>query len=122
VITLWFFKQCAQQSASGHMLSSFTKCPSIGSQCTQWVHAGHIVKVPIKWPLGTLWKNSLVSFMILFKMYPVYAWATHWEFFQKVSSDVATKYSTIHSLISLRVCCEIQPNWEFIVNTLKRTP
>ena len=30
------------------MLSSFTKCPSIRSQCVLWVHAGHIVKVPIK--------------------------------------------------------------------------
>ena len=52
VITLWFFKQCGQPSASGHMLSSFTKCPSIWSQCALWFHAGHIVKVPIKVATG----------------------------------------------------------------------
>ena len=50
--TLWLFKQCAQPSASEHMLSSFTKCPSIWSQCALWVHAGHIVKVPIKVATG----------------------------------------------------------------------
>ena len=52
VITLWLFKQCGQPSASGDMLSSFRKCPSIWSQCALWVHAGHIVKVPIKVATG----------------------------------------------------------------------
>ena len=52
VITLWFFKQCAQSSAGGDVLSSFTKCPSIWSQCALWVHAGCIVKVPIKMAIG----------------------------------------------------------------------
>ena len=58
VITLWFFRQFTQTVANDQMLSSFTKYPSILSQCDQWVlceyiqkeisHVtmGHILKVP----------------------------------------------------------------------------
>jgi len=35
-------------------------------------------------PGGSLWKKTLVSFTILFTMYPLWIWATHSEFFHKV--------------------------------------
>ena len=39
------------------MMGSFTKYPSIWSQRNLWVHAGHIVKVPIKVATGYIVKE-----------------------------------------------------------------
>ena len=41
-------------------------------------------------PVGSLWKKALVSFTILFTMYLLWIWATHWEFFHKILYDVIT--------------------------------
>jgi len=41
-------------------------------------------------PVGSLWKKTLVSFIILFTMYPLWIWATHWDFFYKVLHNIIT--------------------------------
>jgi len=76
---------------------------------------------PSNYPAGILWMNPPGSFKILIKMYPQCAWATHWEFFQRIPSNLITMYSTIYSMSSLRVCGKIEPHWEFVVSSLKRT-
>jgi len=44
------------------------------------------------YPPGILWMNPLGSLTILFKTYPQFAWATHWEFFHKIPSNLTTIY------------------------------
>jgi len=64
------------------------------SHFNQNVPRGYIVitfeKKTAQKPVGSLWKKILVSFTILFTMYPAWIWATHWEFFHKISCNVIT--------------------------------
>jgi len=76
---------------------------------------------PSNYPAGILWMNLPGSFTILIKMYPQFAWATHWEFFQRIPSYLISMYSTIYSMSSLRVCGKIEPHWEFVMSSSKRT-
>ena len=64
----------------------------------------------------------MVSFTMFFTMYSACPWATHWEFFQKLFSDVITMYSTTCSLSSLRIHGKNQLHWGYIVITLKEAP
>jgi len=109
VIKWWFFKHFTQQETTGYMLSYFTKKIPLWSECTQGLHCDYIWKkhhfdhnvssnqILIKFkkktaqkPVGSLWKKILVSFTILFTMYPPWIWATHWEFFHKIPCNVIT--------------------------------
>ena len=85
-------------------------------------HAVYFQKVSTKHPVATFWINPLGSFTILSTLCPPCSWATHWEFFQKVPSNVIKTYSTIYSMSSLRVYVEIEPHWESIVITLNKRP
>ena len=78
-------------------------------------------KNPPHCPVGIFWMNPLGSFTILGKMCPQCAWATHWEFFQKLPINLSIMCPTIYSMSSLRVCGKIEPHWEFVVSSLKRT-
>ena len=42
------------------------------------------------YPAGKLWTNPLGSFTILIKNCPLCAWATHWEFFQRIPINMIT--------------------------------
>jgi len=44
------------------------------------------------YPWATPWKNPQSPFTILFKMYPLWNWATHEEFFQNVLRDLLKTY------------------------------
>ena len=108
MITLWFFKHFTQQKTPGYMLSFFEKKTPLWSLYTQgsncdyiWkkkhhfdhnVPSDHMViafeKKTAQKPVGSLWKKALVSFIILFTMYPLWIWATHWDFFHKILCNV----------------------------------
>ena len=70
--------------------------------------------------VGSLWKKTLVSFTILFTMYPLWIWATHWDFFHKILHNVITMYPTIYSKSSLRVCGKTEPQCDFFEISLQR--
>ena len=70
--------------------------------------------------VGSLWKKTLVSFTILFTMYPLWIWATHWDFFHKILYNVITMYPTIYSKSSLRVCGKTEPQCNFFEISLQR--
>ena len=72
-------------------------------------------------PWVPLWKNPVVSFTNLIKMCPPCAWATHWEFFQKVPRNLPKTNSTIYSIGSLRVHGKIEPHWEFFLKMFEWT-
>ena len=64
-------------------------------------------------PVGSLWKKTLVSFTILFTMYPLQICATHWEFFPKILCNVIIMYPTIYSKSSLRVYGKTETQCDF---------
>jgi len=58
------------------------------------VPSDHMVITFKKWtaqkPVGSLWKKTLVSFTNLSTTYPLWIWATHWDFFHKVLHNIVT--------------------------------
>jgi len=77
-----------QQVHCGYIVGSGAICPHY----TQWVHGEYFMKEPInsptknpsKWPLGTLWKKPMGSFIKYPEICPQ---CTQWVFFKELTTN-----------------------------------
>ena len=107
------FKQFTQTLPSRQVVGYLSICPPLWSQLAQWASCDLIQNLPtMRHFVKELW-----GFFHNFDQNLPTMCLSH----SHLLRNVTTTYSALYSMSSLRVCCKTEPNWEFLLHTLKRT-